>query len=145
MIDIATYVVSDIHGEYELFIRLLEAIHLKEMDTLYVLGDILDRGPHPIRIILKIMEMPNVVCLTGNHELMALECLEFLMQEITEISIEKVDEKMLEEAEMNLAERICQMGETEITTEVLTIIEESDIPDVPLEERRQIKKIGFAC
>lgn len=53
--------------------------------------------------------------------------------------------KMLEEAEMNLAERICQMDETEITTEVLTIIEESDIPDVPLEERRQIKKIGFAC
>ena len=96
MIDIATYVVSDIHGEYELFIRLLEEIRLKETDTLYVLGDILDRGSHPIRIILKLMEMPNVVCLTGNHELMALECLEFLMQEITEISIEKVDEKMLE-------------------------------------------------
>ena len=36
------------------------------------------------------------------------------------------------------------MDETEITTEVLTTIEESDIPDVPLEERRQIKKIGFA-
>ena len=35
MIDIATYVVSDIHGEYELFIRLLEEIHLKETDTLY--------------------------------------------------------------------------------------------------------------
>lgn len=52
--------------------------------------------------------------------------------------------KMLEEAEMNLAERICQMDETEITAEVLTTIEESDIPDVPLEERRQIKKIGFA-
>lgn len=96
MIDIAAFVVSDIHGEYELFIRLLEAIHLKETDTLYVLGDILDRGPHPIQIILKIMEMPNVVCLTGNHEFMALECLEFLMQEITKISIEKVDEKMLE-------------------------------------------------
>lgn len=69
---------------------------MKQTDTLYVLGDILDRGPHPIQIILKIMEMPNVVCLTGNHELMALECLEFLMQEITKISIEKVDEKMLE-------------------------------------------------
>lgn len=53
--------------------------------------------------------------------------------------------KMLEEAEMNLAERICQMDETEITTEVLTTIEESDIPDVPLEERRKIRKIGFAC
>ena len=96
MFDIATYVVSDIHGDYELFIRLLEEIHLKETDTLYVLGDILDRGPHPIQIIMKLMEMPNVVCLTGNHELMALECLEFLMQEITEMSIEKVDEKMLD-------------------------------------------------
>ena len=53
MTDIATFVVSDIHGEYELFIRLLEAIHLKETDMLYVLGDILDRGPHPIQIILK--------------------------------------------------------------------------------------------
>ena len=53
--------------------------------------------------------------------------------------------KMLEEAEMNLAERICQMDETKITTEVLTTIEESDIPDVSLEERRKIRKIGFAC
>lgn len=62
MIGIATFVVSDIHGEYELFIRLLEEIQLKETDTLYVLGDILDRGPHPIQIILKLMEMSNVVC-----------------------------------------------------------------------------------
>lgn len=53
--------------------------------------------------------------------------------------------KKFKEAEMNLAERICQMDETEITTEMLTTIDESDIPDVPLEERRAIKKIGFAC
>ena len=46
---------------------------------------------------------------------------------------------------MNLAERICQMDETEITTEVLTTIEERDIPAIPLETKRQIKKIGFAC
>lgn len=96
MIAIATYVISDIHGEYELFIRLLEKIQLKENDKLYILGDILDRGPHPIQIILKLMKMPNVVCLAGNHELMALDCLEFLMQEITEISIDKIDEKMLD-------------------------------------------------
>ena len=31
------------------------------------------------------------------------------------------------------------------TRAYLHSIEESDIPDVPLEERRQIKKIGFAC
>ena len=53
--------------------------------------------------------------------------------------------KMLEEAEMNLAERICQMDETEITIEVLTTLEESDIPAIPMETKRQLKKIGFAC
>ena len=52
---------------------------------------------------------------------------------------------MLEEAEMNLAERICQMDETEITIEVLTTLEESDIPEIPMETKRQLKKIGFAC
>jgi len=92
----ATYVTSDIHGEYDLFIRLLEKIQLKDKDTLYVLGDVVDRGPHPIKILLKLMEMPNVLCLVGNHELMAIECLEFLMQEITDTALDSLDEKMLD-------------------------------------------------
>lgn len=52
--------------------------------------------------------------------------------------------KMLEEAEMNLAERLAQLEENEITTELLTIIDENDIPDVPQEEKMQMRKIGFA-
>ncbi|MCR5596455.1 MAG: fructose-bisphosphatase class III [Lachnospiraceae bacterium] len=55
----------------------LDKINLKDTDTLYILGDVLDRGPHPIKTLQKLMEMPNVICLVGNHELMALECLEF--------------------------------------------------------------------
>ena len=35
----ATYVISDIHGEYEKFMELLEEIELEENDTLYVLGE----------------------------------------------------------------------------------------------------------
>ena len=31
----ATYVISDIHGEYEKFMELLEEIELEENDTLY--------------------------------------------------------------------------------------------------------------
>lgn len=96
MFIIATYVMGDIHGEYDMFISLLEKIDLKDTDTLYVLGDVVDRGPHPIKVLLKLMEMPNAICLVGNHELMALECLEFLMQEITDISIESLDEKMMD-------------------------------------------------
>ena len=51
-------------------------------DTLYILGDVLDRGPHPIKTIRKLMEMPNAICLVGNHEFMAMKCLEFLMKKI---------------------------------------------------------------
>lgn len=96
MLIIAIYVMGDIHGEYEMFRHLIEKIRLKESDTLYVLGDVVDRGPHPIKVLLMLMEMPNVICLAGNHELMALECLEFLMQEITDNSLESLDEKMLD-------------------------------------------------
>lgn len=90
------YVISDIHGEYDKFLELLDKIKLKETDTLYVLGDVLDRGPHPIKTLRKLMDMPNVICMVGNHELMALECLELLMKEITDMSIEELDEDMLE-------------------------------------------------
>ena len=96
VISIATYVISDIHGEYDLFLELLDIIKLKETDTLYILGDILDRGPYPIKVLLKLMEMPNAVCIVGNHELMALECLEFLCKEITEEAIAGIDSKMVD-------------------------------------------------
>ena len=96
MIFIATYVISDIHGQYDMFMELLDKIKLKDTDTLYILGDILDRGPHPIKTIRKLMEMPNAICMVGNHELMALECLEFLMKEITDMAIEELDEEMLD-------------------------------------------------
>jgi serine/threonine protein phosphatase 1 len=75
---------------------LLDEIKLKETDTLYILGDVLDRGPHPIQTLIKLMEMPNAICMVGNHELMALECLEFLQKDITDISLEELDDKMVE-------------------------------------------------
>lgn len=93
---IATYVISDIHGEYDMFLELLEKIKLKGTDTLYVLGDVLDRGPHPIKTLMKLMEMPNCICIVGNHELMALECLEFLMKEITDTSLDELNEEILD-------------------------------------------------
>ena len=92
----ATYVISDIHGEYDMFMEMVKKIGLKEEDTLYILGDIFDRGPHPIKTVLELMKMPNAICMVGNHELMALENLEFLMQKITDMSIDQLDEKTLD-------------------------------------------------
>lgn len=38
------YVVSDIHGCYDKYQELLKKLNLGPDDTLYVLGDVIDRG-----------------------------------------------------------------------------------------------------
>ncbi|MBE5960247.1 MAG: fructose-bisphosphatase class III [Lachnospiraceae bacterium] len=68
-----TYVMSDIHGMYEAYLRMLEKIELKEEDTLYILGDVIDRGPSGIQILDDIMKRDNVTLLLRNHEVMMLE------------------------------------------------------------------------
>lgn len=40
----AHYVMSDIHGEADRFHAMLEKIHFSDDDTLYILGDVIDRG-----------------------------------------------------------------------------------------------------
>lgn len=89
------YVISDIHGYYNQFVEILDLIKLKDTDTLYVLGDVVDRGPNPIKTLLKLMEMSNVVCIVGNHELMALDGLRFLNTEITTTAVDSIDVELL--------------------------------------------------
>ena len=64
------YVTSDIHGEFDRYQRLLEEIDLHDDDTLYILGDVIDRGSKGVEIIEDIMRRPNIKPLLGNHELM---------------------------------------------------------------------------
>ena len=71
----AHYVMSDLHGEADRFHAMLEKIQLSDDDTLYILGDVVDRGSDGIKLLLEIMEMPNVVMLLGNHEYMMLQYL----------------------------------------------------------------------
>ncbi|MBO5197753.1 MAG: fructose-bisphosphatase class III, partial [Lachnospiraceae bacterium] len=69
------YVLSDIHGNLRRFNSILEQIHLQPEDTLYILGDVIDRHPYGIQILCRIMEMPNVKMLLGNHEDMMMRAL----------------------------------------------------------------------
>lgn len=71
----AHYVMGDIHGEADRFHAMLEKIHFSEEDTLILLGDVIDRGPDGIALLLEIMEMPNAIMLLGNHEYMMLQYL----------------------------------------------------------------------
>lgn len=69
------YVLSDIHGQKRRFDSILRQIDLQPEDTLYVLGDVIDRNPDGIRILRQLMGMPNVKMLLGNHEHMMLDAL----------------------------------------------------------------------
>lgn len=44
------YVVSDLHGEYELFLNLLKIINFSENDEMYICGDIIDKGKSSVRL-----------------------------------------------------------------------------------------------
>lgn len=67
----ATYVMSDLHGEYGLYQKMLEKIGFSDDDTLYILGDFVDRGSEGFRILFDIEDRDNVVTLAGNHDITA--------------------------------------------------------------------------
>ena len=69
----STYVMSDIHGQYDAFMKMLSRIKLGDDDILYVLGDAIDRGPDGIKILKTIMKSDNIVLFLGNHELLMME------------------------------------------------------------------------
>ena len=71
------YVMSDIHGNLANFNSILEQIDLQADDTLYVLGDVIDRHPYGIEILQKIIRMPNAQMLLGNHEYMMFNYLNY--------------------------------------------------------------------
>ena len=68
-----TYAISDLHGQYKLFQKLLEEINFSTKDELYILGDIIDRGPMPLEIYEYIIRHNNIHLLIGNHERMFLD------------------------------------------------------------------------
>ncbi len=67
----ATYCVSDIHGEYGKYLQLLDRIGFSNGDTLYIIGDLVDRGAEPMALLRDVMSRKNVVALAGNHDLLA--------------------------------------------------------------------------
>ena len=62
------YVMSDLHGCYDLYIKMLEKISFCEEDTMYILGDVVDRGKDGMKILLDIATKKNIICLRGNHD-----------------------------------------------------------------------------
>ena len=65
------YLMSDIHGCYDEYIKMLEKINFNDNDTLYIIGDICDRGNQPMNIFFHMMQHKNIIPIIGNHDMEA--------------------------------------------------------------------------
>jgi len=69
----ARYAIADLHGQLELWNQIKN--YCKLDDTIYFLGDAIDRGPCGIQIMRELLNDRRVIYLRGNHEEMMLEAL----------------------------------------------------------------------
>lgn len=93
-----TYVISDIHGDYERYIKMLEKINFDEdKDVLFVLGNVIDFGEDSFKVLLDMSSRPNVYPIMGEHEYMALPLLKKLAGDISEKAIAKFDAETMQQ------------------------------------------------
>ncbi|MEM1325489.1 MAG: metallophosphoesterase family protein [Bacteroidota bacterium] len=73
------YAISDIHGCIKTFKALLKKLNFSASDTLFLLGDYVDRGPDSRGVINHILTLQkdgfDVRCLRGNHDQMMIDAL----------------------------------------------------------------------
>lgn len=75
------YVMSDLHGCFDKYSDMIKKIRLKDSDSLFILGDIVDFGPEPFEIIKDALMRCNVFPIIGDHDLKALKMLTRLSDE----------------------------------------------------------------
>jgi Predicted phosphohydrolases len=83
------YAMSDLHGEYEKYLAMLKKINFSDDDELYIIGDVVDRGPNPVEILRDMSMRPNVFPIMGNHDKMAVDVLSWLLEEVNEQTLYK--------------------------------------------------------
>ena len=73
-----TYVVSDLHGCFDKFKKLVKEIQFNDNDTMYVLGDIVDYGDAPIELLCDLSMRYNVIPILGECDYKAYRLLSAL-------------------------------------------------------------------
>ena len=89
-----TYVVSNLHGCFDKFKKLLKEIHFSDNDIMYVLGDTVDHGDEPIELLCDLSMRYNVISILGECDYRAYR----LLTEINKmLSGEAPDSELLSE------------------------------------------------
>lgn len=65
------YAIGDIHGQYDLFCRLLDKIEFSEsQDQLWIVGDMVNRGPDSLKVCQLIRSLKgSAISILGNHDI----------------------------------------------------------------------------
>jgi predicted phosphodiesterase len=64
-------VISDIHANLTALNAVLD--HADAIDAAWCLGDLVGYGPDPNECIQRVRELPNLICILGNHDAAALD------------------------------------------------------------------------
>lgn len=72
------YATSDWHGCAQPAMKIFE--YLQPDDTLYFIGDAIDRGEDGIKLMNKLLTDPRIIYLKGNHEEFMADCVPTLME-----------------------------------------------------------------
>ena len=84
----STYVMSDIHGCYDDFIKMLKNIEFDEDDQLILGGDYIDRGNQNLEMLRWMENVPdNVLLIKGNHDIEFAQCISILSSIIKKLKI----------------------------------------------------------
>ncbi len=63
-----TYVAANLYGRMDKYEKLIKKINLKESDTLYILGNIVDHGDDSVALVNELSAQYNVFTVLGEHD-----------------------------------------------------------------------------
>ena len=89
----STYVMSDIHGHFNEFQKMLEQIAFSDENELVIAGDYVDRGSQTLEMLWWIEQCPeNVLLLKGNHDAEFAECINILDGYNKKLGLDETDQ-----------------------------------------------------
>lgn len=67
----ATYVIGDVHGQFQALMKLLDQLNYHESDELWFVGDLINRGPDSLPVLKWVTGLPekNNHIVLGNHDI----------------------------------------------------------------------------
>ncbi|GAB0174834.1 MAG: metallophosphoesterase family protein [Candidatus Altimarinota bacterium] len=68
-----TLFIGDVHGCYDELMALLEKVEIHDDDTLYFVGDLINKGPKSLEVVEFVRNRPNTFSVMGNHEFFSLK------------------------------------------------------------------------